>query len=291
MLLESPGLAHTGNAARDVPLRFREFEERGTRQLQAIAYLVRHGTVDNPRKIVYGSLPGFALSARGRHEARRVGRAIAKRPTTVSLIATSPLLRAVQTAVEISRHCGGPSVLTMPGLGEWMLTDRWAGRTWGWIKRHRPEEWSAYIGHPLSVTFAGESLEEVARRMLVSIEEAWRESLRRASFWSERAAPGLPSQNVPEDCGVAEGSRDRIERIEKESESRRAALGLASQPASVAFCVVSHADPLKAALLTLTGGDLDSLHSIDLPVGSCFEVLLSRRDKGEIRAEGVKRLT
>ncbi len=39
-----------------------------------------------------------ALTARGRADARRVGRALARRGTRFSLIVTSPLVRAVQTA-------------------------------------------------------------------------------------------------------------------------------------------------------------------------------------------------
>lgn len=231
-------------------------------------------------------MPGFALSTLGKHEARRVGQAIAKRPTRVSLIATSPLLRAVQTAVEISQQCGGPSVLTMPGLGEWMLTNRWAGRTWNWIKRYRKKEWTTYIRHPAHVAFAEESLDEVVKRMLASIDLAWREALRRASF-AKGGALRCSSQDVPLRRRIAEES---VAFAEEQSEQLRSASGLALSRESVAFCVVSHADPLKAALLALTEKDLNSLHSVDFPVGSCLEVQLVRSVEGKIRAEGIKRL-
>jgi broad specificity phosphatase PhoE len=62
--------------------------------------LVRHGNVHNPRRILYGRLPRFRLSAQGREEARAAGRFLAG--NGVAALYSSPLLRARQTAREIA---------------------------------------------------------------------------------------------------------------------------------------------------------------------------------------------
>ncbi|HSS40527.1 MAG TPA: phosphohistidine phosphatase SixA [Polyangia bacterium] len=56
--------------------------------------LIRHAEAgdDAPRD------EARALTARGRQDARRMGRALARRDVTFSVIVTSPLVRAVQTA-------------------------------------------------------------------------------------------------------------------------------------------------------------------------------------------------
>jgi broad specificity phosphatase PhoE len=62
-------------------------------------HLIRHGNVHNPKRILYGRLPGFRLSAQGRAEARAAGRFLNVAP--VAAVYTSPHLRARQTAREI----------------------------------------------------------------------------------------------------------------------------------------------------------------------------------------------
>jgi broad specificity phosphatase PhoE len=62
-------------------------------------FLVRHGNVHNPSRILYGRLPRFRLSARGLEEARAAGRFL--NGTPFAALYCSPLLRARQTAREI----------------------------------------------------------------------------------------------------------------------------------------------------------------------------------------------
>src|SRR6266700_5036514 len=59
-------------------------------------YLVRHADVENPRRVLYGHLPGFPLSARGRDQAVEVGRRL--RDKGIRRIVYSPLERAAETA-------------------------------------------------------------------------------------------------------------------------------------------------------------------------------------------------
>jgi broad specificity phosphatase PhoE len=62
----------------------------------ARVYLVRHADVENPRRVLYGHLPGFPLSERGRRQAEELGRRL--RDRGIRRIVHSPLERAAETA-------------------------------------------------------------------------------------------------------------------------------------------------------------------------------------------------
>jgi broad specificity phosphatase PhoE len=65
-------------------------------------HLIRHGEVHNPHQILYGRLPGFRLSEKGRKQADAAGRLLDRPP--VDAIFASPMLRARQTANEILKY-------------------------------------------------------------------------------------------------------------------------------------------------------------------------------------------
>jgi len=67
-------------------------------------HLVRHGHVENPDRVLYGRLPGFDLSARGRAQAELLGRYFA--PIPLAGVLASPLERAQQTAAAIAAPHG-----------------------------------------------------------------------------------------------------------------------------------------------------------------------------------------
>src|SRR5438105_335644 len=69
-------------------------------------YLIRHADVENPNRVLYGHLPGFPLSARGREQADDLGRRL--RDRGVRRIAHSPLERAAETARIIAAQLEGP---------------------------------------------------------------------------------------------------------------------------------------------------------------------------------------
>jgi broad specificity phosphatase PhoE len=70
---------------------------------QTRVHVMRHGEVYNPDAILYGRLPGFHLSERGKAQAGAVADALAERDI-VAVIA-SPLQRAQETAAPIAaRH-------------------------------------------------------------------------------------------------------------------------------------------------------------------------------------------
>jgi broad specificity phosphatase PhoE len=81
-------------------------------------YLVRHADVENPRRVLYGHLPGFPLSERGRAQAVAVGERLRERG--ISRILHSPLERAAETARLISEQLPEPAppLVAEPALVE-----------------------------------------------------------------------------------------------------------------------------------------------------------------------------
>src|SRR5215472_10513157 len=69
-----------------------------------IVHLVRHGEVANPDGILYGRIPGFRLSEEGQVMAKNAAGFLAGRDVTV--VRSSPLARAVQTAEPIAAQFG-----------------------------------------------------------------------------------------------------------------------------------------------------------------------------------------
>lgn len=65
-----------------------------------VVHLLRHGEVHNPEKVLYGRLPGFHLSERGRAMAELVAASIADRDITQ--VIASPLERAQETAAPLA---------------------------------------------------------------------------------------------------------------------------------------------------------------------------------------------
>lgn len=59
--------------------------------------------MENPARLLYGRLPGFVLSRRGRDEARQAARYLARRG--IRALYSSPLLRACQSALILATEC------------------------------------------------------------------------------------------------------------------------------------------------------------------------------------------
>jgi broad specificity phosphatase PhoE len=71
---------------------------------ETVVHLVRHGQVENPRRVFYGRLPGYHLSARGRAQADLLAVHFAGMP--LAAVVASPLERAQQTATPIAAAHG-----------------------------------------------------------------------------------------------------------------------------------------------------------------------------------------
>jgi len=67
---------------------------------QTRIHVVRHGEVHNPSGILYGRLPGFHLSDKGRAQADAVAETLAHRD--IAAVIASPLQRAQETAAPIA---------------------------------------------------------------------------------------------------------------------------------------------------------------------------------------------
>lgn len=67
-------------------------------------HLLRHGEVHNPNGVLYGRLPGYTLSTRGREMADRVADALADHD--IAAVIASPLERAQETALPIANAHG-----------------------------------------------------------------------------------------------------------------------------------------------------------------------------------------
>lgn len=72
--------------------------------MATIVHLVRHGEVHNPEKILYGRLPGYHLSERGRTMADVTSDELADHD--VALLVASPLQRAQETAAPFAAKLG-----------------------------------------------------------------------------------------------------------------------------------------------------------------------------------------
>jgi len=71
---------------------------------ETVVHLVRHGQVENPRRVLYGRLPGYHLSARGQAQAELLAGHFAG--ARLAAVLASPLERAQQTAAPIAAANG-----------------------------------------------------------------------------------------------------------------------------------------------------------------------------------------
>lgn len=131
-----------------------------------IVHLVRHGEVHNPEKILYGTIPGYHLSSRGRSQAARTAKAFTGHD--VAYLAASPMERAQQTA-EPFAEVTGLTTATQEGLLE--AGNRFEGlRTKGWRSQlWNPVRWPLMI-NPNQPSW-GEHYVDIASRMMDTIEQ------------------------------------------------------------------------------------------------------------------------
>jgi broad specificity phosphatase PhoE len=135
-------------------------------------YLARHCDVANPAGVLYGHLPNFPLSAKGRQQATVMGRYLAG--ARVRAIYTSPLERAQETAVVVGSELSPPPpVLTRPGLveaefGRYLQGTRFKDVVW------RKPRWWVHMVWPGLVP-GDESMSAMAARVAGVIEEGVRE--------------------------------------------------------------------------------------------------------------------
>lgn len=130
-------------------------------------HLLRHGEVHNPDGILYGRLPDFHLSDRGRDMADRAAQALAGRD--IVSIVSSPLDRAMETATPIAAS-HGVEIVTEPRIIEAGNVFEGKRVSVGDGVLRKPSTWR-HLWNPLRPSW-GEPYDEVAARMRAAIESA-----------------------------------------------------------------------------------------------------------------------
>lgn len=129
-------------------------------------HLVRHGEVENPKGVIYGRLPGFSLSERGRRQAEAAARRLADHH--IAVVWASPLERAQETA-RIIAEPHGLAVKTDDRLTESGTTLEGVTRTVAGFLRSPRHWWQ--LRNPWRPSW-GESFADVRMRVVGAIREA-----------------------------------------------------------------------------------------------------------------------
>jgi broad specificity phosphatase PhoE len=132
-----------------------------------VVHLVRHGEVENPRGVLYGTIPGFHLSADGRVMAKAAADFLAGRDVTV--LRSSPLERALETAEPIAAQFGLDVVMDDRLIEPW---NHFQGMTFGVGDGalRRPTHWR-HMWNPIRPSW-GEPYREIAARMRAAMSDA-----------------------------------------------------------------------------------------------------------------------
>ncbi|MGR0159252.1 histidine phosphatase family protein [Paenarthrobacter nitroguajacolicus] len=137
---------------------------------QATVHLLRHGEVHNPDAVLYGRLPEFHLSERGREMARMLADHFTARVShgakIVHLVA-SPLTRAQETAMPTAEALN-LEITTEPRIIE--AENHFEGLHPTKSEFLKPKHW-IYFRNPLRPSW-GEPYKEQAARVLAAVEDA-----------------------------------------------------------------------------------------------------------------------
>ena len=172
-----------------------------------VVHLVRHGEVHNPGKILYGRLPDFHLSSRGRSMAARTATTFKGRDVTY--LAASPMERVQETAAPIA-EVTGLGIQTDPDLIE--ADNTFEGlRTKGFPSQlMNPIRWR-HMTNPLQPSW-GEPYTEILERMQRAVATARRHaegheavlvSHQLPIVMVQRWAAGKPPAHVSRTCNLA----------------------------------------------------------------------------------------
>jgi broad specificity phosphatase PhoE len=136
-------------------------------------YLIRHARVHNPRRLVYGHLPGFGLSAEGIRQARSVGRSL--HGEKVAAIYSSPLQRARETAELIAAELSPrPKIVARERLRETEVARFWQGTPNYLVPLRYPRQSLSWAANPHRIRFA-ENAHALAERISDEIHRIARE--------------------------------------------------------------------------------------------------------------------
>lgn len=130
-------------------------------------HLVRHGEVHNPRRVLYGRLPGFGLSVDGRRMARQAAEYVHGLDRPVGALVVSPLQRTRESAEPFVGLFG-----IEPFIDDRVIepTNVFEGRR---MKKAlaNPLNWR-HLSRP-AVPSWGEPYERIVARMTEAMTDAW----------------------------------------------------------------------------------------------------------------------
>jgi broad specificity phosphatase PhoE len=130
-------------------------------------HVMRHGEVHNPSKVLYGRLPDYHLSDRGREQAAAVADWLADRDITY--IVASPLERAQETAAATASRHGLPIDTDADLIESWNIFEGQRVAPGDGALRD-PRNWPK-LRNPLRPSW-GEPYAEVAPRMIAALHRA-----------------------------------------------------------------------------------------------------------------------
>ncbi|MDU0327264.1 MULTISPECIES: histidine phosphatase family protein [Microbacterium] len=130
-------------------------------------HLVRHGEVHNPRRVLYGRLPGFGLSVDGRRMARQAAEYVHGLERPVSALVVSPLQRTRESAEPFVELFG-----IEPFIDDRVIepTNVFEGRRMKQALAN-PLNWR-HLSRP-AVPSWGEPYENIVARMTAAMADAW----------------------------------------------------------------------------------------------------------------------
>ncbi|SDG76714.1 histidine phosphatase family protein [Microbacterium pygmaeum] len=178
-------------------------------------HLVRHGEVDNPRRVLYGRLPGYVLSDEGHRMAGAAALHVKTLGRPVSSLICSPLERTRQSAQPFAEIFG-----LEPVIDERVIepTNIFEGRR---MRRALANPWNwQYLARP-SVPSWGEPYAAIVARMRDAMDEAWDAAPRgdvvivshQAPIWlTHLAVAGEPLRHDPRSRRCALSSVTSFER-------------------------------------------------------------------------------
>ena len=135
--------------------------------MSVTVHLVRHGEVENPKGVIYGRMPGYHLSERGRKQAEAAADRLAD--ADLGVLWASPLERAQETAQAIGSRHPGIEIVTDERIIESGTTVEGVGRTAMAFLRS-PRHWW-HFRNPWGPSW-GESFNDIRARMMAAIEDA-----------------------------------------------------------------------------------------------------------------------
>ncbi|BAJ75297.1 fructose-2,6-bisphosphatase [Microbacterium testaceum StLB037] len=203
-------------------------------------HLVRHGEVHNPRRVLYGRLPGFGLSVDGRRMARQAAEYVHGLDRPVSALIASPLQRTRESAEPFEALFG-----IEPVIDERVIepTNVFEGRR---MKRAlaNPINWR-HLRQP-DVPSWGEPYAQVVARVTAAMDDAWDRVpagdvvvvSHQLPIWVTHLALSLqPTRHDPRKRRCALSSVTSFERRDDADGSRRWVEVAYAEPASTAGAV------------------------------------------------------